>query len=92
MKIKSPKFLRHLFIVLFVAFLGAASAKAKEAYYTVDPFFTPYPQAHKNWLIQNFGPVGIGIMLEKGMVAKINNVEEGSPADKTGQLQKRADH
>ena len=49
--------------------------------------FTPAPQANgKPWLIKTFGPVGIGIMLEKGLVMKIQNVEAGSPAEKTGKL------
>lgn len=52
-----------------------------------DYTFTPLPFAKgKSWLIKNFGPVGIGIMLEKGPVMKINNVEPGSPAEKTGKL------
>ena len=52
-----------------------------------DYTFTPLPLANsKPWLIKTFGPVGIGIMLEKGPVMKIQNVESGSPAEKTGQL------
>lgn len=54
-----------------------------------DYTFTPLPFAKgKTWLIKNFGPVGIGIMLEKGPIMKIHNVEPGSPADKTGKLTK----
>jgi len=85
---KSPQFVRFLAVALFAALLNAAAVQAQDAYYTVDPEFTPYPKPNdrKGWLIQNFGPVGIGIMLEKGMVMKINNVEAGSPAEKTGQL------
>lgn len=52
-----------------------------------DYTFKPAPQANgKPWLIKTFGPVGIGIMIEKGLVMKINNVETGSPAEKTGKL------
>jgi len=51
--------------------------------------FLPRPSANdrRPWTIKNFGPVGIGITLEKGFVMKIKNVEEGSPAAKTGKLQ-----
>lgn len=52
-----------------------------------DYSFKPAPfDKGKPWLIRNFGPVGIGIMLEKGPVMKIQNVEPGSPAEKAGNL------
>jgi Family of unknown function (DUF6288) len=52
-----------------------------------DYTFKPAPFDKRNtWLIRNFGPVGIGIMLEKGPVMKIQNVEPGSPAEKAGNL------
>ncbi len=39
--------------------------------------------------MRNLGPVGIGISLTRpGMTMQINNVEPGSPAEKTGKLQK----
>ena len=54
---------------------------------TADYTFKPAPfDKRSTWLIKNFGPVGIGIMLEKGPVMKINNVEPSSPAEKTGKL------
>ncbi len=51
--------------------------------------FLPGPKANdkKPWTIKTFGPVGIGITLEKDFVMKIKNVEAGSPAEKTGKLQ-----
>ncbi len=53
----------------------------------LDYTFTPLPLANgRPWLIKTFGPVGIGIMLEKGLVMKIQNVEVGSPSEKTGKL------
>jgi hypothetical protein len=62
---------------------SAATAPADKP----DYIFKPAPFDKRNtWLIRNFGPVGIGIMLEKGPVMKINNVEPGSPAEKTGKL------
>ena len=52
-----------------------------------DYTFKPAPfEKGRPWLIRNFGPVGIGIMLEKGPVMKIQNVEPGSPAEKAGHL------
>lgn len=52
-----------------------------------DYTFTPAPLFNgRPWLIRNFGPVGIGIMIEKGPVMKIQNVEPGSPAEKAGNL------
>ncbi|MFM2171261.1 MAG: hypothetical protein RI957_1490 [Verrucomicrobiota bacterium] len=52
-----------------------------------DYTFKPAPfDKGKPWLIRNFGPVGIGIMLEKGPVMKIQNIEAGSPAEKAGNL------
>lgn len=78
---------RLIALALSAAFLNAGAIHARADYYTEDPVFHPYPSEKKGgWLIKNFGPVGIGIQLEKGMVMKIKNVEPGSPADKTGQL------
>lgn len=52
-----------------------------------DYTFKPAPfEKGRPWLIRNFGPVGIGIMLDKGPVMKIQNVEVGSPAEKVGNL------
>jgi hypothetical protein len=52
-----------------------------------DYTFKPAPfDKGRPWLIRNFGPVGIGILLEKGPVMKIQNVEPGSPAEKAGNL------
>lgn len=62
---------------------AAAAAPADKPDYT----FKPAPlEKGKPWLIKNFGPVGIGIMIEKGLLMKVQNVEPGSPAEKTGQL------
>lgn len=64
-----------------------ASHPALVGYGKPDYTFKPAPfEKGKSWLIKNFGPVGIGIMLEKGPVMKIQNVEVGSPAEKAGNL------
>ncbi len=57
------------------------------------PIFNPYPdntgRNNRPWLVRNLGPVGIGInLIRPGMTMQIHNVEPGSPADKTGKLQK----
>ena len=68
----------------------SAEAKAsKDSYYKVNPLFSPVPKPGKNWVVQNFGPVGIGITLTKpGFTMKIRNVEKDSPAAATGKLKK----
>jgi hypothetical protein len=53
--------------------------------------FFPYPKANakKPWNVRNFGPVGIGMDLTKpNLTMVISNVEEGSPAAKSGKLKK----
>jgi len=62
-------------------------------YYTTGytPIFNPFPNITDRgpWLVRNLGTVGIGISLARpGMTMQINNVEPGSPAEKTGKLQK----
>ena len=74
-----------LALALTVAVLHTAHASN-----FIDLAFNPAPKVNdrRGWAIQNFGPVGIGIQLEQGFNMKINNVEVGSPAAKTGQLEK----
>lgn len=93
---KSMLNLRAIFC-LAVTILSSANAsgdsgyKDKGGYYKVAPAFNPHPKANdkKGWLIKNFGPVGIGINLKApGMTMEIANVEEGSPAEKAGKLEK----
>ena len=72
------------------AYAVEGSSYYKEGY---QPIFNPYPKdtgrGSGTWKIRYFGPVGIGIDLKRpGMTMEINNVEEGSPADKTGKLKK----
>mgnify|MGYP006421261085 CR=1 FL=1 len=60
------------------------------AYYKVHPMFHPFPN-EKSALqsIDRFGPVGIGIeLIQPAFTMRVKNVEEGSPAAKTGQLKK----
>ncbi|PQJ28688.1 DUF6288 domain-containing protein, partial [Rubritalea profundi] len=59
------------------------------AYYNGSTIFQPRPEVNgkKPWNVQNFGPVGLGIDLVKpNFTMVITNVEEGSPAAKTGKL------
>ncbi|PXA04859.1 hypothetical protein DDZ13_02530 [Coraliomargarita sinensis] len=80
-----PDYIRLLTLIIPASLMGTADLSAQ-----TNIAFNPAPKANdpKGWTIQNFGPVGIGIDLEQGFVMKINNVEAGSPAAKTGQLQK----
>ena len=72
------------------------AAPAAAPYYKpgATPIFNPYPEdtgrnANRPWLVRNLGPVGIGInLIRPGMTMQINNVEVGSPAEKTGKLKK----
>jgi hypothetical protein len=66
----------------------------KDSYYADGQrmrLFNPYPKPNskKPWSLKYFGPVGIGIHFKApGMTMEISGVEEGSPADQTGQLKK----
>ena len=49
--------------------------------------FFPEPKVGKKWNVKNLGPVGLGIDIVKpGFTMKIQNVEKGSPAEKTGKF------
>ncbi|MCH7226891.1 DUF6288 domain-containing protein [Haloferula sp. A504] len=75
-------------LALSTVSLCLSMTMAKGDYYEEEPFFQPYPRA--NWQIKSFGPVGIGISIHNHqgeMSMKILNVEEGSPAAGTGQLE-----
>ncbi len=104
MKIGNPHFSRIAgtgAVVITLALASIALSQKKNnavvsnepSYYTpaTKPIFNPYPDVtdKKPWLVRNFGPVGIGIMLVRpGMTMQINNVEKGSPAEATGKLLK----
>ncbi len=84
-------------LILLASLAGCLiSAAAEKSYYQDEKnqIFRPYPkdvgrEGNKSWRIRYFGPVGIGIDLKRpGMTMEIANVEEGSPADKTGKLKK----
>lgn len=67
--------------------ITAATAEDSSGYYKVAPIFRPAPRENRKWNIQNFGPVGIGIdLIKPNFTMQIKNVEEGSPAAKTGKL------
>ncbi|MBT8036778.1 MAG: PDZ domain-containing protein [Verrucomicrobiae bacterium] len=72
--------------------ISGASAGEVTSYYKERPLFNPYPgggRRFSNWDVKNFGPVGIGISLQKPIwTMVITRVEKGSPAEKTGKLQK----
>ena len=81
-------------VLIHLAFAPQAfSQNGNAPYYTpaTTPIFNPFPNVTDRgpWLVRNLGTVGIGIQLTRpGMTMQIHNVEPGSPADKTGKLQK----
>ncbi len=95
MILKNPIFSRVVAAGLAAIFVSAGSASAQQGYYKKGyaPIFNPFPRdsgrGSGNWNVRNFGPAGIGITLTRpGMTMQINNVEAGSPAEKTGKLKK----
>lgn len=97
MKSLNPHFSWNISAVAAVITLALASNSRAQsnqgAYYTpaTSPIFNPFPNVTDRgpWLVKNLGSVGIGISLTRpGMTMQINNVEPGSPAEKTGKLQK----
>ncbi len=93
-------FIYRAALLALVAITGlgtsAMAQKGGKSYYPKDPgmaLFNPYPKdsgrGSGSWTVRYFGPVGIGIELVRpGMTMKIKNIEEGSPAEKTGKLKK----
>jgi len=87
---------RLLSISVLLATLATVSLSTPEALaqggnYTEPPIFYPYPvfNSKKPWNVKNLGPVGIGIDLKApGFTMVISNVENGSPAEKTGKFKK----
>lgn len=80
--------IHHSILAITLASISLANG---QAYYKEAPLFHPQPQPNsaKPWNVRNFGPVGIGIDLTApGMTMVIQNVEPGSPAEKTGKLKK----
>lgn len=80
---------------LFIAILGLTRPAAilaenvsAPAFYKRPPVFAFRPAENRNGQsINRFGPVGIGIELTlPAFGMKIRNVEQGSPADRTGKL------
>lgn len=73
-----------------LAAAGALFAVAAYAdYYTEEPIFIPYPKPGQTWVIENYGPVGIGLeLIDPAFTMRIRNVEPGSPAEATGMLKK----
>lgn len=63
-------------------------AEGSDAYFEGEKFYDPAPPGRRGWMIKNFGPVGIGVAIEKNSILKIENVEKGSPAEIAGKLKK----
>jgi len=91
---KSDRYIQwmgHLFFLILTLGLSSAvipEVEGGEAYFEKVGFFNPAPGGRKPWKIKSIGPVGIGVTIDKSRTLKIDNVEEGSPAHKTGKLKK----
>ncbi len=76
--------------VLAIAFASACMGTfvRADSFYTVPQIFSTTPSSAQSvQSIDRFGPVGIGIELHQpAFVMKVQNVEPGSPAAKTGKL------
>jgi hypothetical protein len=73
-------------VIMAFSFSLTQEAEGSEAYFEEEKFFNPAPPGRKGWKIKSFGPVGIGITIEKNSTLKIENVEKGSPAEVAGKL------
>ena len=72
-----------------VSVTSPQQADAGDSFYSRPPLFAFRPKINRQGSVDRFGPVGIGIELHPpAFVMKIKNVEEGSPAAKTGKLKK----
>ncbi len=77
------RLMAQIFVLCFVF-----ATAGKGSFYTVDRLFTRRPDETATLTtIDRFGPVGLAIELHQpAFVMKIGNVEEGSPAYRTGML------
>ena len=78
-------------LAFLTSFLIVASAVADESsFYKGTGVFSTRPSETKSLQnIKRFGPVGMGIdLLQPAFVMRISHIEEGSPAESTGKLQK----
>lgn len=95
-KIQLPLIAFGVIILSALGLNSKAMAVEGSSYYKEGyrPIYNPYPTdvgraGNRSWTVRYFGPVGIGIDLKRpGMTMEINNIEEGSPAEKTGKLKK----
>jgi hypothetical protein len=78
-------------LVFLASILIVASAVADDSsFYKGTGVFSTRPSETKSLQnIKRFGPVGMGIdLLQPAFVMRISHIEEGSPAESTGKLQK----
>ena len=81
--------LRSSFLLLVFSFCAvAAEGAGKKSFYKGPGIFSTRPSETNSLTnIKRFGPVGMGIdLLQPAFVMRISQIEEGSPAAATGQL------
>ena len=80
----------HFFNALLIALAVQFTAYDVKAQFYENPnaVFSTRPDATKSLQeIKRFGPVGIGLdLIQPAFVMRIKNIEEGSPADRSGKL------
>ena len=80
----------HFFNALLIALVVQVTAYDVKAQFYENPnaVFSTRPDATKSLQeIKRFGPVGIGLdLIQPAFVMRIKNIEEGSPADRSGKL------
>lgn len=76
-----------IFLISLLIYPLGSSAEVK-FYKNPDAIFSTRPDEKKSLqVIKRFGPVGIGLdLIQPAFVIRINNIEEGSPADISGKL------
>lgn len=82
--------MKRLALLLLLILSGPAIAQTETFYKTPYGLFSTRPSSTASQQsIDRFGPVGIGIdLIQPAFVMRVKNVEDGSPADATGKLQK----
>ncbi len=81
---------RRLSQLALSATLALGNLMAAESYYEEEPQFHKWPDpTDARYVIERFGPVGIGLeLIQPAFTMRVTNVEPGSPANACGQLKK----
>ena len=74
--------------LIFLLIYPLGSSAEVQFYKNPNSIFSTRPDEKKSLqVIKRFGPVGVGLdLIQPAFVMRINNIEEGSPADISGKL------